>query len=122
MSEEKDIVGIPDKEQRNWGALCHVSALIGYVFPLGNILGPLVIWILKKDEMPFVDDQGKESINFQITVLLAFIVCAILTLAIIGFFLFALVAIYQIIAIVLASIKANEGVNYRYPYILRLIK
>ena len=112
----------PDKDARLWGMLCHLSAFAGFVIPFGSIVAPLVIWLIKKDEIPFVDDQGKESINFQITIFLAFIVSALLMFVLIGFFLIFAVAIFDIIMIIIASVKANEGMAYRYPYSLRLIK
>lgn len=112
----------PDKDARLWGMLCHLSAFAGFVVPFGSIVAPLVIWLIKKDEIPFVDDQGKESINFQITIFLAFIVSALLMFVLIGFFLIFAVAIFDIIMIIIASVKANEGMAYRYPYSLRLIK
>lgn len=72
--------------------------------------------------MPFVDDQGKESLNFQLTMLIAVIVSAILMFVVIGFFLIGVLIIYQIVVIIIASIKANDGVRYRYPYTIRFIK
>lgn len=102
--------------------LCHLSAFLGFIIPFGNILGPLVIWLIKKAEYPFVDDQGKEALNFQISILIAFIISAILMFIAIGFLLMVAVAIYAIVMIIIAAIKANEGVAYRYPYALRLIK
>jgi uncharacterized Tic20 family protein len=65
----------PSSEEKTLGMLCHLMAFCGYVIPFGNLLGPLVIWLTKKDASPFVDDQGKESLNFQITVSIACIVC-----------------------------------------------
>lgn len=100
---------------------CHLSALAGFIVPFGNIIAPLVIWLVKKDEMPFVNDQGKESLNFQITVFLAAIVCFILIFVAIGFLLLPALAIYTLVMIIIAAMKANEGVSYRYPFILRLI-
>lgn len=110
------------KDERTFGMLCHLLAFAGFIIPLGNILGPLVIWLIKKDEMPFVDDQGKESINFQLTMLFAFIISAILVVVFIGIPLLVILAIYQIVVLIIATIKANEGVRYRYPYAIRLIK
>ena len=104
------------------GMLCHLLALTGLVIPFGSLIGPLVIWLIKKDEMPFVDDQGKESLNFQITVFLAFIVSFALIFVVIGILLMPIVIIGAIVMVVIASIKANEGVHYRYPFTLRLIK
>lgn len=110
------------RDSRMWGMFCHLSAFAGYVFPFGNIVGPLVIWLLKKDQMPFVDDQGKEALNFQITMTIAAIVSTILIVAMIGAFLLMAVAIANIVFIVVATVQANAGVPYRYPFCLRLIK
>jgi uncharacterized Tic20 family protein len=75
------------KEEQNWAMFCHLAALSGFIIPLGNILGPLILWLIKKDTMPLVDQHGKEALNFQITVLFAFIISAVLTLVLIGFLL-----------------------------------
>ena len=63
------------KDQRTMGMLCHLLAFCGFVFPFGGIIAPLVLWLVKKDEMPFVNDQGKEALNFQITVAIAVLIC-----------------------------------------------
>jgi uncharacterized Tic20 family protein len=81
-----------------------------------------VIWLIKKEEFPLVADQGKEAVNFQITVLLIGIVGALLTLVFIGFLVLLALAIYWIVFTVIATMRANEGEAYRYPYALRLIK
>lgn len=112
----------PEKDERTWGMLCHISAFAGFIIPFGGILAPLIIWLIKKDEMAFVNDQGKEAINFQITVFIAAIVCFILMFIGIGIILIFALAIYAIIMIIIAAMKANDGVYYRYPYALRLIK
>ena len=111
-----------DKDARTWALICHLSALAGYVIPFGNILGPLVVWMVKKDSHAFVDEQGKEAVNFQITVTLAVVVSVILIFVLIGFFLLAIVAVYALVMMIIAAMKVNEGENYRYPYTLRLIK
>jgi len=100
----------------------HLSALAGLVVPFGALLGPLIVWQLKKDEMPFVDDQGKESLNFQITVALALLLSAALTLVLIGFLLLPIVAAAALVLTIIGGIKANDGQAYRYPFALRLIK
>ncbi len=111
-----------DKDTRMWGMLCHLIAFSGYIIPFGSILGPLIIWLVKKDEMPFVDDQGKESLNFQLTMFIAAIVSIILMFVLVGFLLLAFIIIYQIVMVIIASMKANSGVQYRYPYTIRFIK
>lgn len=122
MAQEVEEQAAVDQEERMWGMLCHLSAFSGYLVPFGSVIAPLVVWLIKKDEMPFVDDQGKESLNFQLTMLIAAIVSIILMFVFIGFLLIGVVIIFQIVMIIVASIKANEGVRYRYPYNIRFIK
>jgi len=105
-----------------WAMFCHLAALAGYIIPFGNILGPLVVWLIKKDEIPAVDKNGKESLNFQITLAIASIVCVPLMFIIIGFFLLFAVGIYGLIMVIIASIKTNKGEDYRYPISIRFIK
>jgi uncharacterized Tic20 family protein len=109
-------------EAKQWGMFAHISSLLGFVIPFGNFIGPLVIWLMKKDQLPFVNDQGKESMNFQITVLIAAVIAGATICIGIGFVLLPLVGIAAAIMAILAGIKANEGVAYRYPFTLRLIK
>ncbi|MBB5206947.1 DUF4870 domain-containing protein [Chiayiivirga flava] len=114
--------GVPTQEQRQWGLFTHLSALVGLIIPFGNILGPLVFWQIKKNEWAFADDQGKEAVNFNITVAIAGIVCFLLTFVLIGLLLLPILGIAWIVFTIIAAIKANEGVYYRYPWILRLVK
>jgi uncharacterized Tic20 family protein len=116
-------VGPAEKKERTWGMLCHLLALVGFVgIPFGNIIGPLVMWLVNKNESAFVDDLGKESLNFQITVTIAGIVSAVLILVFIGFLLLIALGIFDVVMIILASIKANDGVRYRYPVCIRFLK
>lgn len=106
-----------------FGMLCHLGALAGYIIPLGNILGPFIFWQLKKNEFPFVDDQGKESMNFQITVFIAALVCIpLIFLFGLGALLLVVIGICDLVFLIIAALKANEGVAYRYPFAIRLIK
>ncbi|MTI72890.1 DUF4870 domain-containing protein [Stenotrophomonas acidaminiphila] len=100
----------------------HLAALAGIVIPLGNLLGPLIVWLVKKDTMPFVADQGKEALNFNITVFIAAFVSGILTLVLIGFLLLIVVGIAWLVLTIMAALAANKGEAYRYPFTLRLIK
>lgn len=102
--------------------LCHLSALSGFIIPFGSLIGPLVVWQIKKNQYPIVDDQGKEALNFQITITLAAIVSAILIVVLIGIALLIAVAIASLVFTIIAAIKANNGETYRYPFCLRLIK
>lgn len=111
------------KEERTWAMACHLSALALFVgVPFGNIIGPLIVWMIKKDEMPLVDDQGKESLNFQISTTLYAAVAAILVLVLIGIPLLIGLAIFDLVMLIMAAIKANEGIAYRYPLTIRLLK
>ncbi|MEO6518989.1 MAG: DUF4870 domain-containing protein [Pseudoxanthomonas sp.] len=114
--------GVPSAEERQWGLFAHLSALAGLVIPFGNVLGPLIIWQVKKDTLPFAADQGKEALNFNITMAIAAIISGLLTLVLIGFLLLPLVGLAWLIFTVLGAIKANNGEAYRYPFALRLIK
>jgi uncharacterized Tic20 family protein len=111
-------------EERTMGMLCHLLSLCSLVgIPFGNIIGPLVIWLVKKDTMPFVNDQGKESLNFQIsTAIICLILAPLICLAGIGLILIIPVIIAALVFTVIATVKANQGVYYRYPFALRLIK
>ena len=112
----------PSQEARQWAMFCHFAAFLGFVFPLGNLIGPLIVWQIKKDLDPFVDEQGKEALNFQISVAIAFMLSVLLMLVVVGFLLASLVAIGAIVLTIIAGIKVNEGQAYRYPFSWRLIK
>ena len=106
------------KDERMWAMLAHLS---GIFF---SFIGPLVIWLIQKDKMPFVDDQGKEALNFQITVAIAWVAAGILagiTFGI-GALLFPALGIADLVFCIMAGMKANEGVEYRYPINIRFIK
>lgn len=120
VSEE--VAATPGQEARQWAMFCHFATFIGLVFPFGSLLGPLIVWQLKRESDPFVDAQGKEALNFQITVALAMFVSFLLMLVVIGFFLLGLVCLAALVLTIIAGIKANEGKAYRYPFCLRLIK
>ena len=102
--------------------LCHFAAFLGFVFPFGSVIGPLILWQLKKEKDAFIDDQGKEALNFQITVAIAWIVSMVLAFAVIGFFLMIVLVIATLVLTIIGGIKANQGVAYRYPLTWRLVK
>lgn len=110
------------KEEHTYGMLCHLLAFSMFIIPFGSILGPLVIWLIKKEQSPYVDAQGKESLNFQISVLIYAAISAILLLAFIGILLLIALGVFWLIFVIIASIKANEGVLYRYPLTIRFLK
>jgi uncharacterized Tic20 family protein len=118
---EPPMAGAPSADERQWAMFAHLSALIGLIIPFGSIIGPLVIWLIKKDTMPFVNDQGKEALNFNITVAIAAIVGWILCFILIGFLVLAVVFVAWLVLAIIGTIKANEGTAYRYPFTLRLV-
>jgi len=109
------------QDERMWGMFCHLSALAGYIIPFGFIIGPLVIWSIKKQEYPFVDEQGKEALNFQISMLIYFIISAILIIIVIGIILLIALGIFHLIMIIIAAIRANNGESFRYPLSFRFV-
>jgi uncharacterized Tic20 family protein len=104
------------KDDRNMAMLCHLLAIFT------GFLGPLIIWLVKKDDAPYVDDQGKEALNFQLTVLIALIASGFLFVICIGPFLMAGVWIANLVFCIMASIKASRGEPYRYPVSIRFVK
>ena len=103
-------------DERTWGMLSHLS---GFVLA---IIGPIIIWQTKGKESQFVEYHAKEALNFQITLMLAFFICIPLMFILIGFLLLPVISVGGLIFTIIAGIKANEGVEYRYPYSLRLVK
>ena len=120
--EEQNLSPPPSPKKKQWAMFCHFAAFAGLLIPFGNLLGPLVVWQLKRDFDPFVDDQGKEALNFHITVSIAALVCMLLALVVIGFLLLPLLGLAALVLTIIAGIKANEGQTYRYPLCWRLIK
>lgn len=111
------------KKAHTWGMLCHLTALVAFVgVPFGHIIGPLVIWLIKKNEFPFVDEQGKESLNFQISMSIYAIVAGILCFIFIGFILLGVIIIVVLVLVIIASVKASNGESYRYPFTIRFFK
>ena len=112
----------PSREARQWAMFCHFSAFLGMWFPFGSLIGPLILWQMKRESDPFIDDQGKEALNFQITVAIASAICYLLMFVLIGFALLGLVLIGAVVLVVIAGVKANDGVVYRYPFTWRPLK
>lgn len=123
------VVSGATNEERQWALFTHLSALLGFLVPFGNVLGPLIFWQIKKNESSFIDDQGKEAVNFQITftlIMLGLIVLGtILMIVLIGivFYIAAFIAgIAWLVLTILAGIRANNGEYYRYPWTWRPVK
>ena len=111
-----------EKQEHTMGMLAHLASFSGWIIPFGNIIGPLIIWLMKKDESEYVAYHGRESLNFQITLTLAYVVSGILILVLIGILLLPIVFIAGVVLSIIVAIKANEGVRYEYPFCIRFIK
>lgn len=107
---------------RTWNVLCHASALLGLFFHfLGHLVGPLVVWLAKRGDSPEIDAHGKESLNFQISMLIYDAIAAILCIVLIGIPILILLWILNTVFVIVASIQASEGKLYRYPMTIRFI-
>lgn len=114
-----------NSDARMWGMFCHLGGLAGLlpVMPaIGSIIAPLIIWQIKKDQFPFVDEQGKEAVNFQISMLLYGLIAGVLICAGVGILLLPAVAVVDLVFLIIAAVKANNGEHYRYPLCIRFIK
>jgi uncharacterized Tic20 family protein len=108
---------------RTWCVLCHAAALLGLFFHfLGHLLGPLIVWLVKRGDSPEVDAHGKESLNFQISMLIYDAIAAILCIVLIGIPILIALWVLNTVLVIIASIQASEGKFYRYPITIRLIK
>ena len=110
-------VAAAPQEDRTLAMITHLSGIVA------GFIVPLIIWLINKDkpEKGFLTDQSKEALNFQITLLLAYVACMILSFVLIGMFLMPIVWIASVVFMILAGVKANSGEAYRYPVALRLI-
>jgi uncharacterized Tic20 family protein len=110
-------------DAKNWAMLSHLAGLAGYVAPgIANVVAPLIVWLIKKDAHPFVDDQGKEALNFQITMSIAIFVSFLLCFVLIGFLLLPIVVVFHLVMTIVGAVKASNGQWYRYPISIRLVK
>jgi len=110
------MASMDDKQAHTFGMLCHLLGLFTW------FIGPLIIWMLKKEEHPFIDQQGKEALNFQISWLVYFLAAGILTVIVIGALLMPVLSVAGLVLIVMACIKTSKGEAFKYPLIFRLIK
>ncbi len=108
-------------EERNLAVLSHLGAFVGYAIPFGNILVPLILWIMRREHSVFVGDNARESLNFQISISIYAVVCFALLFVLIGFVLLPALAVFQIVYVVLAALAARRGEVYRYPLTIRFL-
>jgi uncharacterized Tic20 family protein len=134
---ENDTASIPDpsvlpavqsSDERLWAMIGHLSAFSAFVTGIGCIVGPLIVWLVKRDTLPFAADQAKEALNYNITVAIGFVALVLFSIMTLGIGLViaypvgVLLWLAWIVFTIIAAIKANEGVAYRYPFTLRLVK
>ena len=123
MEAETETYAAIPPEARNWAMGCHLIALVGLLGNgLGFLVGPLIVWLVKREDHPFIDEQGKESVNFQITMMGAIILCIPLVFVVIGVALIPLIGIFDVVMTIIGSIKASNGEHWRYPLAIRFIK
>ena len=112
-------------EEKNWAMLSHIAAFAAVVplIPLiGMVLGPLFVWLFKKEEMPLVAQNGLEALNFNISMFIAYCVALVLCFILIGIPILVGLVIFHFIVTILAAIKASEGGVYKYPFSMKLVK
>ena len=117
----EDIRGLSESE-RNWAMLCHLSAFAGFFFPFGGIIGPLICWLSRKDESTWINENGKISMNFQLSMLLYIVLALPLCLIIVGIPIVVFLGVLKVICIVIASIRASKGEKFKYPLAIPFIQ
>lgn len=108
--------------EKKWAIFCHLASFVGYIIPFGNILGPLVVWLMGKYNSQFVNHHGKESLNFQISVTIYGIIFLFLSVFFIGIPLLIVLVIFEFITVIIAAVKASSGNYFRYPLTIRFFK
>lgn len=113
---------ILSETERNWAMLCHLSAFAGFFFPFGGILGPLICWLSRKDDSEWVNVNGRNSLNFELSILLYTVLALPLCLIILGIPIIGVLWLIKIISITVASIKASKGQLFKYPLLIPFIQ
>ncbi len=122
VSEPTSQKGVKDSDENMWAMFCHLASFAGLVIPfIGIILGPLIIWLIKRDEYPLVADQGKEAVNFNISMTIYYVISGVLIFVVIGLPILFCLFIFHLVVTIIAMVRASEGVKFRYPMAIRLI-
>jgi len=111
-----------EEEEMKWAPLIHLSAFLGFIFPFGNIVAPLAVWIYKKTELPYVDSQGKEALNFQISITIYIIIASLLSLVLIGIPVLIGLFVLWLVMVIKAALRTSEGKEFTYPITVRFLK
>ncbi|AZQ12531.1 DUF4870 domain-containing protein [Shewanella khirikhana] len=112
----------PEKQEKEMALLVHAASFAGYLIPFGSVLGPLIVWLMKRDESAFVNQAGINCLNFKISMLIYFMVSFLLMFVLVGFVLVFALAILDIVVTILAMVRASEGSHYQYPFSIKFIK
>ena len=115
-------IRVLSETERNWSMLCHLSAFAGFFFPFGGIIGPLICWLTRKDESEWIDENGKSSLNFQLSILLYMILVFPLCFIVVGIPLMVALVFLKVVCIIIASVKASKGEEFRYPLAIPFIQ
>ncbi len=109
--------------ERSWAALCHASALLGVFFHFpGHLIGPLIVWLVKRGDSPELDVHGKEALNFQISMLIYNCVSLVFCLILVGFVFLGVLWVLNAVFVIIAAVQASEGKFYRYPMTIRFLQ
>lgn len=123
--DDEDVLppGFPGDSERNWAVFAHLGGFALYLLPFafGHLLVPLVIWLTKRHESAFIEENAREALNFQISITIYAVVAGVLAFVLIGFVLLFALAVFQFVFMVIASVRASQGEVYRYPLTLRLL-
>lgn len=117
----REIIELSESE-RNWAMFCHLSAFAGYFFPFGGIIGPMICWLSRKDESLWIDQNGKQSMNFQLSILLYMVLAIPLCIIIVGIPILIFLGFLEVICIIIASVKASKGEEFKYPITIPFIQ
>jgi uncharacterized Tic20 family protein len=122
MNAMEEDIRVLSESERNWAMLCHLSAFAGFFFPFGGIIGPLICWLSRKDESAWVNENGKASMNFQLSMLLYIVLSIPLCFIIIGIPIIIFLATLKVVCVIIASIKASKGERFKYPLAIPFIQ
>ena len=110
------------ESERNWAMFCHLAAFAGFLFPFGGIIGPMICWLSRRDESTWINENGKASLNFQLSILLYIVLAVPLCIILIGIPIVIILGTLKIIFIIIASIKASRGEEFKYPLAIPFIQ
>ena len=120
--QHQPAMGLQTQEEKQMGMFLHLSQLINVVIPMGGVIAPIILWQVKKEEMPALDAHGKVVVNWIISSFIYMIISAVLTIVLIGFLTLLGVALLTVIFPIIGAVKANNGEPFQYPLCIRLLK